>query len=94
MKGRELRDPCTRYRRAKKKKSFEIDNDTGVGEVSLRVSQWICTFIAYELQFRDGSGLIQFNGAPGELYARRHLVARSSYKYTYICVRVRGYASL
>lgn len=37
------------------------------------------TFIVYELQFRDGSGLIQFNGAPGELYARRHLVPRSSF---------------
>lgn len=65
----------------------------GLGK-TLRVSRWICTFIAYELQFRDGSGLIQFNGAPGELYARRHLVARSSYKYTYTCVRSRGYASL
>lgn len=46
------------------------------------VRTYVRTFIVYELQFRDGSGLIQFNGAPGELYARRHLVPRSSYEYT------------
>lgn len=43
------------------------------------IRTYVRTFIVYELQFRDGSGLIQFNGAPGELYARRHLVPRSSF---------------
>lgn len=63
---------------------------------------YVRTFIAYELQFRDGSGLIQFNGVPGELYARRHLVPRSAYKYAYVyasaservCVHVRTYAGV
>lgn len=61
---------------SEKKRSCRLRSITiqGTGE-TLRVSQRICMFIAYELQFRDGSGLIQFNGAPGELYARRHLVA-------------------
>lgn len=44
---------------------------------------YLRTFIVYELQFRDGSGLIQFNGVPGELYARRHLVPRSAWKYAH-----------
>lgn len=37
MKGGELRDPRARYRQ-KKKLSFEIDNDTGVGEDPPRLS--------------------------------------------------------
>jgi len=55
------------------------------------------TFIAYELQFHDGSGLIQFNGTPGELYARRHLVPRScrihEHVHACMCVRARARAS-
>lgn len=47
---------------------------------------YLRTFIVYELQFRDGSGLIQFNGVPGELYARRHLVPRSACKYAHVYV--------
>lgn len=42
----------------------------------------------YELQFRDGSGLIQFNGVLGELYARRHLVPRSAYADVYVYMSV------
>jgi len=55
------------------------------------VSRQVRTFIVYELQFRDGSGLIQFNGTPGELYARRHLVPRC-YMNARTCVRVRARA--
>jgi len=62
-----------------KKFVAKIDKNAGKAGVAYgRVSQQARTFIVYELQFRDGSGLIQFNGAPGELYARRHLVPRSS----------------
>lgn len=46
---------------------------------------YVHTYV-YELQFRDGSGLIQFNGVLGELYARRHLVPRSAYEYADVYV--------
>lgn len=49
-----------------------------------QIRTYLRTFIVYELQFRDGSRLIQFNGVPGELYARRHLVPRSVGKYEYV----------
>jgi len=73
---------------------------TGValrGGYTLRVqtrSSYVRTFIAHELQFRDGSGLIQFNGVPGELYARRHLVSRSADIYIYIYADVYIYARM